>query len=45
MPGAVGWAIAATKAQAEEQAVAKCKAVAARRGTVCKIQESKCDAT
>lgn len=44
-PGAVGWAIAATKAQAEEQALAKCKAAAARRGDLCKIQESKCDET
>lgn len=45
VPGAVGWAIAATKAQAEQQALAKCKAAAASRGAFCKIQESKCDET
>src|SRR5215469_10229786 len=45
MPGTVGWAIAATKAQAEEQALAKCKAAAASRGAFCKVAESRCDQT
>jgi len=43
VPGIVGWAIAATKAQAEEQALAKCKAAAASRGAFCKVEESRCD--
>jgi hypothetical protein len=43
MPGAVGWAIAATKAQAEELALAKCKTAGAGRRPLCKIEESKCD--
>jgi Domain of unknown function (DUF4189) len=43
VPGTVGWAIAATKAEAEEQALAKCKAAAASRGAFCKVEESRCD--
>ena len=43
MPGA-GWAIAATRAQAEEQALDKCKATAgSARREACRIEESKCD--
>ena len=45
VPGIVGWAIAATKAEAEEQALAKCKAAAASRGAFCKVAESRCDQT
>ena len=45
VPGTVGWAIAATKAQAEAEALAKCKAVGASRGAFCKVEESKCDRT
>lgn len=42
-PGA-GWAIAATKALAEERALANCKATAgADRRDFCRIEESKCD--
>jgi len=43
MPGTVGWSIAATKAQAEEEALAKCKTAAASRGAFCKVEESRCD--
>ncbi len=43
-PSAVGWAIASTKALAEDQALAKCKVMArASRGAFCKVEESKCD--
>jgi hypothetical protein len=42
-PGA-GWAIASTKALAEERAIANCKITAgANRREFCKIEESKCD--
>lgn len=42
-PGA-GWAIASTKALAEERALENCKATAgANRRDSCKIEESKCD--
>jgi Domain of unknown function (DUF4189) len=42
-PGA-GWAIAATKALAEERALENCKATAgATRRDFCRIEESKCD--
>jgi Domain of unknown function (DUF4189) len=42
-PGA-GWAIAATKASAEERALENCKATAGDgRRDFCKIEESKCD--
>jgi hypothetical protein len=42
-PG-VGWAIAATKAIAEERAIAGCQVMAGRgRRGFCKIEESKCD--
>lgn len=43
MPGA-GWAIAPTKALAEEQALDKCKATAGTdRRDFCRIEDSKCD--
>jgi Domain of unknown function (DUF4189) len=45
-PGAsgVGWAIAASKTEAEQRAVDNCKAVAgARRRDFCKIEQSNCD--
>jgi hypothetical protein len=42
-PGA-GWAIAATKAQAEERAIANCQLTAGEsRRDFCRIEESKCD--
>lgn len=42
-PGA-GWAIASTKALAEERALENCKATAgATRRDFCRIEESKCD--
>ena len=42
-PGA-GWAIAATKAQAEERAIANCQITAGEsRRDFCRIEESKCD--
>jgi len=42
-PG-VGWAIAETKAEAEQRAVDNCKAVAgASRRDFCKIEQSNCD--
>ena len=43
MPGTVGWAIAASKAEAAEQALAKCKAAGASRGAFCKVAEARCD--
>jgi hypothetical protein len=42
-PGA-GWAIAATKGQAEERAMANCQTTAGEgRRDFCRIEESKCD--
>ena len=42
-PGA-GWAIASTKALAEERAIANCKITAGEgRRDFCRIEESKCD--
>jgi hypothetical protein len=42
-PGA-GWAIAATKQQAEERAMANCQTTAGEsRRDFCRIEESKCD--
>jgi len=42
-PGA-GWAIASTKAQAEERAIANCQITAGEgRRDFCRIEESKCD--
>ena len=42
-PGA-GWAIASTKAQAEERAIANCQITAGDgRRDFCRIEESKCD--
>jgi hypothetical protein len=42
-PGA-GWAIASTKALAEERAIANCKVTAGEdRRDFCRIEESKCD--
>jgi hypothetical protein len=43
-PGGAGWAIASTKALAEERALENCKATAgATRREYCRIEESKCD--
>jgi hypothetical protein len=39
----VGWAIASTKALAEERALENCKAIAGSRRDYCRLQESKCD--
>jgi hypothetical protein len=42
-PGA-GWAMAATKAQAEQRAVANCQITAGEgRRDFCRVEESKCD--